>query len=547
MAHRVALLGLVVGTILALSATTAAGAGQCGGDGERPCTIAPASFVGKKPAQCPAGAFFDPIDGGTCWRCPSGSRRTVFHVKSADACERPAHQEFSGATRHHRGTGVLRTDCPRGQFWDPNGYCWSCPSGHGRTAHPVTGGNACAANVRAARAHADRAGSLACPQRSFFDLIDGGTCWRCPQGYSRTASHVKAGDACAAAPLAGVSAAFGACDKGHTNIGGVCSRVGHCGASGQRPCLLGERIPSCNANLKENFKRNVCEPLRPGESPFFGGLASLASVYGDALRGLCRETLGGIDVPSHTQLAMGATCSKNVFVGAACDWLAEQSGAGAAGAANTVLSAGPAATQFKQQVDRTYASAPCNAYAEKLAPATRHGRGGGAIGTDCQPGQFWDPNGSCYSCPRGYTRTLNPVDSPGACVDKFGGELARSTCSVFVAAERTFGDGAKCAVEVMQSGVFVTQPLDFQSASREYCMATGEFAYAVYGLIAEVHKTPPQKEEQLSTALQRLIAAIKRDTAQARRHGAIALKAAGAAGEGKNTADRLDDLASCRR
>ena len=302
--HRLALLGLVVATVLALSATTAAGAGQCGGDGERPCTIAPASFAGKKPAQCPAGAFFDPIDGGTCWRCP--------------------------------------------------------------------------------------------------------------QGY---------------------------------------------GASGQRPCLLGERNPLCNANLKENFKRNVCEPLRPGESPFFGGLASLASVYGDALRGLCRETLGAIDVPSHTQLAMGANCSKNVFVGAACDWLAEQSGAGVASAANTVLSAGPAATQFKQQVDRAYASAPCSGYAEKLAPATRHGRGGGAIGTDCQPGQFWDPNGSCYSCPRSYTRTLNPVDSPGACVDKLGGEIAHSTCSVFVAAERTFGDGAKCAVEVMQSGVFVTQPL----------------------------------------------------------------------------------------
>jgi len=112
---------------------------------------------------------------------------------------------------------------------------------------------------------------------------------------------------------------------------------------------------------------------------------------------------------------------------------------------------------------------------------------------------------------------------------------------------RTFGQGAKCAVEVMESGVFLSQPLDFQSASREYCMATGEFAYAVYDLVAAVQKTPQQKEEKLTTALQRLIAAVKRDTAGARRFGDIAMKTATVAGEGKNTADRLDDLAQCRR
>ena len=332
-AGLVALLCLATATILALF-TTVAGAAECGRDGQRPCTVAPASFAGKKPAQCPGGAFFDPIDGGSCWRCPSGAKRTVFHVKSADACERPAHEKFSGATRHGRGTGLVRTDCPRGQFWDPNGFCWNCPSGYRRTAHPVTSGNACVAPERAARSHAQAAGSLACPQGSFFDLVDGGTCWRCPQGYSRTLSHVKAGDACAAAPLAGLGAAFGACDKGYTNIGGVCSRIGNCGASGQRPCLLGERTPSCNANLKENFKRNVCEPLKPGESPFLAGVASFAEFYGDTLRAVCRQGLGGINIASETQLAMGANCSKNVVAGAACEWLVEQAGGGVAGGAH---------------------------------------------------------------------------------------------------------------------------------------------------------------------------------------------------------------------
>jgi hypothetical protein len=525
--------------------TTAAGAANCGGDGQRPCTVAPAQFAGKKPSGCPGGAFFDPIDGGSCWRCPSGSRRTVFHVKSKDACEVPAHEKFSSASRHGRGKGLLRTDCARGQFWDPNGYCWSCPSGYRRTAHPVTSGKACAATVRASRSHAQAAGSLACPRGSFFDLIDGGTCWSCPNGYSRTLSHVKAGDACAAAPLAGLGAEFGACSGGYVNIGGTCSRVGQCGASGQRPCLIGERIPSCNDNLREDFKRNLCVGLRPGETPFFAGLASLSEFYGDALRATCRQGLGALNIPAQTQLAMGANCSKNVIAGAACEVMVEAAGGNAAGTVNSAISATAMPAQFKEQADRAYRSSPCNGYAEKTTPAQSFGRGRGALGTDCAPGQFWDPNGSCYACPKGYTRTLNPVTSRAACVDKFGGEVVRSACSVFTAVDRMFGDSAKCAVEVMESGEFLSQKLDFQSASQEYCMATGEFAYSVYTLVAAVQESPKKKEEKLTSSLQRLIAAIKRDTAQIRRVGNLTLKSADVAGQGKNVVDRFNDLRYC--
>jgi len=546
---RGALAGLAIAIgLCALAAPVLdAAAAACGGEGQRACTIAAATLVGKKPARCPSGAFFDPIDGGTCWICPNRSKRTVFHVKSADACEFPAHEQFSGAARHGRGTGLLRTDCPRGQFWDPNGYCWSCPSGYGRTAHPVTHGRACARRVGVQRLRAQFAGSLACPQGSFFDLIDGGTCWQCPKGYSRTASHVKARDACAAALLGGLGTQFGACNPGNVNIGGVCSRAGNCGASGQRPCLIGERIPSCSPNLKENFKRNVCEPLKPGETPFLAGVASLSEFYGDTLRALCRQTLGGINVPSDTQLAIGANCSKNVLAGAACEWMVDQAGGNVASGVNTVLSTGPMAAQFKQEVDRAFVTRPCVGFTEKVMPAKRFGRGTGALGTDCPRGQFWDPNGYCYTCPNGTTRTLNPVDSPAACVDKFGGELARSACSALRGIDRTAGQGARCAVEVMQSGVFLSQPLDFQSASREYCMATGEFAYAVVDLVAAAQKSPKKKEEQLNGALQKLIAAIKKDTAQARKYGGLALKTGGVAAEGRNVADRLNDLRECRR
>lgn len=539
---RLALAALVA---LLATFTHAASAPNCGGEGQRPCTVAPAKFEGKKPSACPGGSFFDPIDGGSCWQCPSGSKRTIFHVKSKDACEVPAHQAFSSAKRHARGTGLLRTDCPRGQFWDPNGYCWSCPSNSGRTLHAVTSGQACARAVPVKRSHARAAGSLACPRNSFFDLVDGGTCWSCPSGYARTMSHVKAGDACAASLLAGLGTGFGACREGHVNIGGSCSRVGNCGASGQRPCLLGERVPSCNANLREDFKRNICVALKPGESPFVAGLASLSEFYGDALRATCRQTLGAINIPAQTQLAMGANCSKNVIAGAACEVMVEIAGGNVASTVGGVASATAMPAQFKEQVDRAYRSAPCNGYAEKTAPAKQHGRGRGAVGTDCARGQFWDPNGNCYSCPNGFTRTLNPVTSRAACVDKLGGEILRSTCSTFVAVDHMFGDSAKCAVEVMESGVFLSQKLDFQSASQEYCMATGEFAYSLYSLLAKVSETPQRKEQQLTSSLQRLIAAMKRDTAQARRIGDIILAGADTVGQGKNVIDRFHDLRYC--
>ena len=537
---------LVLGAVLALFSTRAI-AVNCGGDGQRPCTVAPAQSAGKKPSGCPNGAFFDPIDGGSCWRCPSRSKRTVFHVKSKDACEVPAHEDFSPATRHAKGKGLTRTDCPRGQFWDPNGYCWSCPSGHRRTAHPVTTGKACVDHVRASRSHAQAAGSLACPQGSFFDLVDGGTCWRCPNGYSRTASHVKAGDACAAAPLAGLGAGFGACDQGYINIGGACSRAGQCGASGQRPCLLGERVPSCNAGLREDFKRNVCVGLRPGETPFLAGLASLSEFYGDTLRAVCRRGLGGLNIPAQTQLAMGANCSKNVIAGAACEVMVEAAGGNVAGTVGSAVSATAMPAQFKEQADGAYRSPPCNGYAEKTAPAQSFGRGHGALGTDCAQGQFWDPNGSCYACPRGYTRTLNPVTSRDACVDKLGGEIVRSACSVYTAVDRMFGDSARCAVEVMESGAFLSEKLDFQSASQEFCMATGEFAYSVYTLVAAAQESPRKKEEKLTSSLQRLIAAVKRDTAQIRRVGDLTLKSTEVGSQGKNVVDRFNDLRYCGR
>jgi len=55
---------------------------------------------------------------------------------------------------------------------------------------------------------------------------------------------------------------------------------------------------------------------------------------------------------------------------------------------------------------------------ERFAKAITSGKGTGLLGTDCKPGYFWDPNGKCYKCPSGYNRTGHAVTSSKACSQK---------------------------------------------------------------------------------------------------------------------------------
>lgn len=231
------------------------------------CSVAPATYESQKPKGCPGGSFFDPIDGGSCWSCPSGTVRQVTPVNSGNACMRPPGETTARAKRHGRGTGLLGTDCPKGQFWDPNGSCWSCPRGYARTAAPVTAKNACTRWRGPSFTRATLRKRLACPGGSFFDPTRGGSCWSCPDGYVRTLVPVDEPNACAAGNLvAGVSPVLGLCDDGLANVGGRCLERNRCGALGERPCLLVERIPSCDAGLAEDFLNNRCVEDRIGQT-----------------------------------------------------------------------------------------------------------------------------------------------------------------------------------------------------------------------------------------------------------------------------------------
>jgi len=149
-----------------------------------------------KNASCPSGSFFDLIDGGTCWTCPKGYQRTVFAVNSTQACERSGKTDFIAATDRGKGTGILGTDCPRGAFFDPNGRCYTCPSGYKRTVYSVTSSNACEKAIAASFSRATKVSSLSCGEGTFFDPIDGGSCWSCPKGTQRTVYAVNSGKAC---------------------------------------------------------------------------------------------------------------------------------------------------------------------------------------------------------------------------------------------------------------------------------------------------------------------------------------------------------------
>jgi hypothetical protein len=154
------------------------------GQGDNSCkTVYPAKSSWQK-------AFFDLIDGGTCWSCPNGTVRSLASVKAKNACV-----GFTKATL--RG----KYGCKRkysGSFFDPRkgGECWKCPSGYKRTLTAVTHAKACAKDlVFGPWKKAAYKGKSGC-DKGFKDPIDGGTCWTCPSNSKRTVFSVKSNKAC---------------------------------------------------------------------------------------------------------------------------------------------------------------------------------------------------------------------------------------------------------------------------------------------------------------------------------------------------------------
>lgn len=138
-------------------------------------------------------AFFDLIDGGTCCSCPKGYKRpaTVYPASSNKAC-----------VAYRKATKVGRYGCKNkyggSAFFDATqgGTCWTCPSGYKRTAEPVTHAKACAKDfIFGPWSRATKKGSSKC-DKGIADPIEGGTCWQCPRGGKRTVYAVNSSQAC---------------------------------------------------------------------------------------------------------------------------------------------------------------------------------------------------------------------------------------------------------------------------------------------------------------------------------------------------------------
>lgn len=172
------------------------------------------------PHECPGGTFHDGWNGGACWRCPGGYNRTANHINTDKACS------ASFSEQQARARVVKKAQCETGEFQDPRngGECWSCPTETSRTLSPVNGNKACEKPGGFRYARATQESVLTCPAGEIFDLAssknsnvmtrirtqvgsnpmpegigksNGGTCWSCPAGSTRSTTAVWGKDACA--------------------------------------------------------------------------------------------------------------------------------------------------------------------------------------------------------------------------------------------------------------------------------------------------------------------------------------------------------------
>lgn len=178
----------------AVDKTIAAMEGKMGG---LKVGTAKATKKGAPKLSCAKGAFFDPRAGGECWSCRRGTHRTIFAVNKSKACERRASTSYAKAKNHGKGSGVFKTDCKKGRFYDiGKGKCYSCPKGYKRSVSSVSGSKACFRGNKPAWYKAKYVSKALCPRGTFFDLVDKGSCWQCPNGYKRHITSVKSRDAC---------------------------------------------------------------------------------------------------------------------------------------------------------------------------------------------------------------------------------------------------------------------------------------------------------------------------------------------------------------
>jgi len=472
----------------------------CGGDGQASCVTAKATKT-QNASNCPKGSFLD-IGLGTCWSCPKGYSRTVFHsVKSSKACKKGAYSSYRKASKKRKNSYVAQ-GCPRGQFWDVYGgngllgACYKCPSKYSRTATHVNNSKSCKKRIGASFKKASKKGNFICPKTSFFDPRKGGECWSCPSKFNRNANPVTSDKSCTAKK---------ACDGNNVEARGKCYAKGQCGGNGERPCMFWEQIPSCNKGLGEDFVENKC--VSSG-TPFLTGLRSLIKA-GAVLKKACRndaklykffENDLTIKAPKGAGRDVGI-CASEVTTGITCGPLSfvetlDSLVSGGESLIEDMSSPDKVAYKIKINTEKMLTVVSKRLVNAECTTASFKGTYAKAkktkdlfwidsfAGKTCAKGSFWDPidGGVCYSCPKGMNRTaFAGVTSPMACA-KSGAFEKATMCSIakVFTGEEPDAETTQCVIKILGSSESMKRIETATNSKlpwKEMCVETGEQIY----------------------------------------------------------------------
>jgi hypothetical protein len=202
--------------------------------GGAPPAYTAAKYAGKGTLEnvfCAGGNGFPDLLGN-CWKCTDGYSHDNILLLPTDGrvCKKPGSRQTAKPNDW---------DCLKVGGWHNFGNptkCYRCPDGYNHDASKTSSQDGvCYRDSGESFSAANRMeGSVLC-KSGFFDPVDGGTCWKCPgEAPNRNLKKgIKTAQAC-------MSTA--------------------CGAGGQRPCQVHERIPSCNNGLTEDVLRDLCAP-----------------------------------------------------------------------------------------------------------------------------------------------------------------------------------------------------------------------------------------------------------------------------------------------
>jgi hypothetical protein len=275
-------------------------------------TLSKASQKSANISSCAGGSILDPRNGGECWSCLSGYERTLSAVTGKKACSKRIAKKNAKA-KYSYNTGSVLKACKKGTFANVgSSKCYKCAKGYKHNgAKKVNKSGVCYKSAYTSYKTAAKTSSIAvsCPRGQIYDLINGGSCWTCPSGNKRTGNAVNSAKACSKAmtpkyakakKIKSANLLKGGCeaDYGKSSFfdlakGGSCWSCASshpqrtlygadtkkacasktCGSVDGRPCLVWERIPSCNKGLMEDPFTNTC--AKPKD---FACTATLATI-----------------------------------------------------------------------------------------------------------------------------------------------------------------------------------------------------------------------------------------------------------------------------